>query len=220
MGSVQIKPYIYFAVLTRKHKLMTERKNYIPNIPKIFEYQKYNIYADNGKNFNMYQSYLELYGQLRESYDGEIDGNLTDYCMANLSNLTEWFYENCEPEEYIPMSLTQTAEYPSDTIWITPEFDDITEFTNENTVLDIAYQNELANEEYRRDFVPAIQNGEDISEYAERLYNRANMYAHCDDHERALILAKLYLYDYMEEYNRKLLVSAANKFQDKTVTEK
>ena len=31
----QIKPYIYFAVLSRKHKMMTERKNYIPNIPKI-----------------------------------------------------------------------------------------------------------------------------------------------------------------------------------------
>ena len=34
----QIKPYIYFAVLSRKHKLMMEREHYSPNIPKIFDY--------------------------------------------------------------------------------------------------------------------------------------------------------------------------------------
>ena len=35
-------------------------------------------YRDNNKNFDTYQSYLELYGQLRESYEGEIDGFLQE----------------------------------------------------------------------------------------------------------------------------------------------
>lgn len=216
----KIKPYIYFAVLTRRHKLMTEHKNYTPNIPKIFDYKEYKIYKDNGKNFNTYQSYLEFYGQLRESYEGEIDGEFTDYCMANTSNLTEWFFNNCEPAEFIPMSLLQTCDCLSTTILITPKFEFELDLEDENTVLDIAYINELSNEEQWRDFVCAMQNGEDITKYAERLYKQANTYIHYGDCEKALMLAKLYLYDYIEEYNRQLLVSAANKFQDKTVTEK
>ena len=216
----QIKSYIYFAVLSRKHKMMTERKNYIPNIPKIFEYHEYKIYKDNGKNFDTYQSYLELYGQLRESYEDEIDGEFTDYCMTNTSNLTEWFFDNCEPTDYIPMSINQIIDYLSTTIWITPEFNDISDFTDKNPVLEIAYENELENDEYLSEFVNAMQNGEDISKYAERLYEQANIYAHCSDRKRALILAQLYLYDYMEEYNRRLLVDSARKLQYKTVTEK
>ncbi len=216
----QIKPYIYFTVLSRKHKMMAERKNYIPNIPKIFEYQEYKIYRDNGKNFDTYQSYLELYGQLRESYEDEIDVEFTDYCMTNTSNLTEWFFDNCEPVDYIPMSLNQIIDYLSNTILITPEFDDISDFTDKNPVLEIAYENELENDEYLSEFVNAMQNGEDISKYAERLYEQANIYAHCSDRKRALILAQLYLYDYMEEYNRRLLVDSARKLQYKTVTEK
>ena len=216
----QIKPYIYFAVLSRKHKMMTERKDYIPNIPKIFEYQEYKIHNDNGKNFDTYQSYLELYGQLRESYEDEIDCEFTDYCMANTSNLTEWFFDNCEPADYIPMSLNQIIDYLSTTIWITPEFDDISDFIDENPVLEIAYENELESDEHLSEFVNAVQNGEEISKYAERLYEQANIYAHCSDRKRTLVLAQIYLYDYMEEYNRRLLVNAAKKLQYKTVTEK
>ncbi len=56
-----IKPYVYSAVLSRKHKLMTDRKNYSPNFANIFEKKDYKIKTDNGKNFDTYQSYLELY---------------------------------------------------------------------------------------------------------------------------------------------------------------
>jgi hypothetical protein len=102
-----VKPYIIFAVLTRKHGMMQNRENFIPNIRNVFQYQSYNIMNDNGKNFNNYQSYIELYDNLRSCYmDDEItDTEFCDFCFANLSPLSEWYYMNCEPNEDIPTNL-------------------------------------------------------------------------------------------------------------------
>ena len=207
-----VKPYIYFAVLSRKHKLMMEREHYSPNIPKIYDYQEYTIQRDNNKNFNTYQSYLELYGQLRESYEGEIDGALTDYCMANTSNLCEWFYENCEPDDVIPMSLSQVAEVLSNGIWLMSEETDVGEFMEANPVFEIACQNLLACTEDWKDFISAMQNGEELLPYAERLYQRAVETVPCADRDGALVYTQCLLYHYMEEYNRQLLVKAVNHF--------
>lgn len=208
----QIKPYIYFAVLSRKHKLMMEREHYSPNIPKIFDYQAYSIYRDNNKNFDTYQSYLELYGQLRESYEGEIDGFMTDYCMANTSNLCQWFYENCEPDDVIPMSLPQVAEYLSQTVWMEDEYGDVIRFIESNPVFEIACENLLSRTEDWDDFVSAMQNGEDITPYAQRLYQEATKTIPCADKDGALAYAGFILVGYMEEYNRQLLVNAARNF--------
>ena len=38
-----------------------------------------------------------------ENADSDI--SLCDYCFANLSPLSEWYYSNCEPNEDIPMNL-------------------------------------------------------------------------------------------------------------------
>lgn len=102
-----VKPYLIFAVLSRKTGMMQKRENFIPNLKAMFQYQDYNIYNDNGKNFNQYQSNLELYDHLRRSYleDADSDISLCDYCFANLSPLSEWYYSNCEPNEDIPMNL-------------------------------------------------------------------------------------------------------------------
>ena len=102
-----VKPYIIFAVLARKTGMMQKRKYFMPNLKSIFQYQNYNIYKDNGKNFNQYASELELYDHLRRSYidDCETDMGLCDFCFANLSPLSEWYYQNCEPNEEIPMAL-------------------------------------------------------------------------------------------------------------------
>ena len=99
----QIKPYIYTAVLTRKTKKMTDQKGFIPNIKSIFKPMIYKSEKDNGKNFDCYQIYLELYDHLKRVYDGEYDKNLTDYCFTHFSNLSEWFYDNCKPDDNIPM---------------------------------------------------------------------------------------------------------------------
>lgn len=63
-----IKPYVYSAVLCRKHKMMLEREEYIPNIKDIFKFKEYKVHTDNGKKFNTYQSYIELYEHLRRYY--------------------------------------------------------------------------------------------------------------------------------------------------------
>lgn len=104
-----VKPYVIFAVLARKTGMMQNREHFIPNLKVVFQYQDYNIYRDNGKNFNQYHSALELYDQLRKSYfeDNDIDIELCDFCFANLSPLSEWYYLNCEPNEDIPMTLAR-----------------------------------------------------------------------------------------------------------------
>lgn len=102
-----IKPYIIFAVLAKKTGMMQKREHFIPNLRAVFQYQDYNIYKDNGKNFNQYQSELELYDHLQRSYidDDDVDIELCDFCFANLSPLSEWYYMNCEPNEDIPMNF-------------------------------------------------------------------------------------------------------------------
>ena len=99
----QIKPYIYTAVLSRKTKKMTDQKGFIPNIQSIFKPMIYKIEKDNGKNFDRYQTYLEFYDHLKRVYEREYDKNLTDYCFTHFSNLSEWFYDNCKPDDNIPM---------------------------------------------------------------------------------------------------------------------
>lgn len=102
-----VKPYLIFTVLSRKTGMMQKRENFIPNLKAMFKYQDYNIYNYNGKNFNQYQSNLEFYDHLKRSYleDADSDISLCDYCFANLSPLSEWYYSNCEPNEDIPMNL-------------------------------------------------------------------------------------------------------------------
>ncbi|MDE6034849.1 MAG: hypothetical protein K2G36_02955 [Ruminococcus sp.] len=143
-----IKPYVYSAVLSRKHKLMTDRKNYSPNFANIFERTDYKIKTDNGKNFDTYQSYLELYDQLRRYYYDESDIDFSDYCFAHLNNLSEWYYENCEPNEEIPMTLERMAQCTTRI-----ELEILEYIAKPQPVLELAYMNILLNE---RDWLDMI----------------------------------------------------------------
>lgn len=107
-----VKPYLLFAVLSRKHGMMQSREHFMPNLQTACQYQKYQIVTDNGKNFNLYQSYLELYDHLRRFYaqDNSIDIALCDFCFANLSPLSEWYYQYCQPDFEIPMNLKQKVK--------------------------------------------------------------------------------------------------------------
>ena len=111
-----VKPYLLFAILTRKHGMMCRRAHYIPNLRAALQYQNYQIHHDNGKNFSFYQSYLELYDHLRRFYEDDpaIDHALCDGCFADLSPLSEWYYLNCEPDILFPMNVRQkvSAEMP------------------------------------------------------------------------------------------------------------
>jgi len=104
-----VKPYLIFAVLSRKHGMMLNREHFIPNLQTVFQYQDYQIHADNGKNFNYYVSYLELYDHLRRFYqdDSDIDSALCDFCFANASPLSEFYYQHCRGDCEIPINLKQ-----------------------------------------------------------------------------------------------------------------
>lgn len=166
-----VKPYIIFAVLTRKHGMMQNRADFIPNLKTTFQYQMYNIFNDNGKNFNNYQSYIELYDHLRRSYidDEYIDISLCDFCFANLSPLSEWYYMYCKPDLKIPMTLQRKINilkplgFPS----LFPNCDyidyDIDEFEDEHSEICTRWQNSIT-EEMTEKFLSALYEGKDISE--------------------------------------------------------
>lgn len=107
-----IKPYLIFAILSRKHGMMQNREHFIPNLQTAFQYQEYQIYSDNGKNFNLYESYLELYDHLRRFYESDHTTNLSlcDYCFANFSPLSEWYYLYCQLNMDFPMNLKQKVD--------------------------------------------------------------------------------------------------------------
>lgn len=206
-----IKPYVYFAVLSRKHKMMTERPNYSPNIANVFEYMDYKIYADNSKNFDTYQSYTELYEQLCRHYEDECDIELADYCFANLCNLSRWYYENCEPDENIPKSLAQIIEDEAELINLSSAHTELSEFIESNPVLEKAYGNALAEGEWQ-DFIYSMQNSEDIQPFVHRLYNLVNAEKISADKEKAMQYAELCLLQFMEDVNRKMLIDTVKTF--------
>lgn len=115
-----VKPYLVFAVLSRKTGMFQNRQYFMPNLKAVLQYQKYNIYHDNGKNFSTYQSVIELYDHIRNSYqyDKNTDTELCDFCFANLSPLSEWFYIYCEHDFEIPMTffrkvlLSESLSFP------------------------------------------------------------------------------------------------------------
>lgn len=101
----RIKPYIYSTIILKKRKNMLEHKNYSPNISSVFNRCDYSISHDNRKNYKKYMAYIELYCHMKDVFTDESDIALSDYCFANLSNISEWFYENYEPSDEIPMAL-------------------------------------------------------------------------------------------------------------------
>ncbi|MDE6034800.1 MAG: hypothetical protein K2G36_02705 [Ruminococcus sp.] len=203
-----IKPYVYSAILSRKHNLMINRKNYSPNFANIFERTDYRIKTDNGKNFDTYQSYIELYDHLRRFYQDEADIDFSDYYFSHLNNLSEWYYENCEPNEEIPMTLERMAKHYINHINIKiPEY-----IEKKQPLLEIVYDNILANETKWSDMINDVQNGGNISNYCERLYKMADGMRLCGNRKTALKYAELHLIVFMEEINHRILTNGYKNF--------
>ena len=181
-----LKPYVVFAVLSRKHGMMQNREHYIPNLQTPFQYQEYHIYADNGKNFNLYQSYLELYDHLRRTYESDetVDLLFCDHCLANFSPLSEWYYMYCQPDIDIPINMKQAVKsamagsFPMLCRYEDYSDCDVAEFENVHSevcnVWDMVIDDAMA-----ESFLHVISQNQEISEIAGRLpyYEKYPRYA-------------------------------------------
>lgn len=208
-----VKPYVYSAVLSRKHKMMLERADYTPNIKDVFKYKGYKIYDDNGKNFDTYQSYLELYEQLQRYYsdDPEVDISFSDYCFATLSNLSEWYHENCKPNEHIPMQMKRTIlKYYGFKSWFFKSIPDLGDFAEGNPVMEIAFDNTLDNHfDLFKEFVNAVYNEEDAQKYVKEFYRLSEAEKLSPDKKKGLLFARLYLTSAMEDRIMYMMVESA-----------
>ncbi len=109
-----IKPYIYSTIISKKRKNMMGHKSYSPNISSVFKRWNYSISHDNRKNYKKYMAYIELYCHIKDAFTDESDIALSDYCFANMSNISEWFYENYEPSDEIPVTFKQVIQSYAD----------------------------------------------------------------------------------------------------------
>ena len=211
-----IKPYVYSAVLCRKHKMMLERNDYTPNIKGVFKFKEYKIHADNGKNFATYQSYIELYEQLRRYYadDEETDTEFSDYCFASLSNLCDWYHMNFEPDENIPKSFrSKIVSYFGriDFIGDTYISDDyyLEDFIEENPVITIAFENTYNdNFELFKSFVNARYNIENTDKIVDEFFKLSGAEKMNHDTQNSRRYAEVFLLDKMDFNIRNMLLES------------
>ncbi|MDE5771955.1 MAG: hypothetical protein K2I06_10085 [Ruminococcus sp.] len=211
-----VKPYVIFAVLTRKNKLIMERENYSPNIRNIFRYQEYRIECDNGKNFDSYQSYIELYEHMRRFYldSPEVDIAFSDYCFANTSPLSIWYYQNCEPDEDIPMDIWSEVNSLKSMIFpIIYNYHDYENFSSEEFYNKYPNIENLFNEYFDRnyerilnEFLECLYHERNISEYAEEFYISSKAYEVCGKRKQLQKASELFLYMNTELFLEKTMI--------------
>ncbi len=199
-----LKPYIIFAVLTRKNKLIMERESYSPNIRNVFQYQEYRIECDNGKNFDSYQSYIELYEHLRRVYidSPEVDIAFSDYCFANTSPLSLWYYRNCEPNEDIPMDMWTEVNSRKPMIFpVIYNYHDYEDFSSEDFFNKYPETENLFNEYLGMNrekildgFLDCLYHERNISGYAEEFYIASKAYEVCKKRKQLQKASELFLY--------------------------
>ncbi|MDE6664778.1 MAG: hypothetical protein K2K14_01100 [Ruminococcus sp.] len=199
-----VKPYVIFAVLTRKNKLIMKRENYSPNIRNIFQYQEYRIENDNGKNFNSYQSYIELYEHLKRFYldSPEVDMNFSDYCFANMSLLSLWYYQNCEPNEDIPVDIWSKINSMKSLIFpIIHNYHSYEDFDSDNFYgkypeVENLFSEYLSEnyEDILNGFLDCIYHERNIDGYAEKFCISSKAYEVCKKRKQLHTASELFLY--------------------------
>lgn len=198
----KVKPYLLFSVLFRKSGYLMKRTAYQANIENLFEYVNYSIEKDNGKNFSDYGFGVELYEHLRRFYmeDKTVDIPLSDYCFANITNLSDWYYRFCEPNEKVPMTLLRKiSEFkaPMFPIILTDEIYqgfDIDEFEIKYPVLARKIQKEIqVDNKLIQDFSTTIYNNDDVSRNIVQLCEKVDAYKFSDK-KTAYKAAEILLY--------------------------
>ncbi len=216
-----VKPYVYMAALSRKHKMMLERSGFCVNWKNLFQPMQYHIDVDNGKNFNTYQSYLELYDHLRRNFiaDNTVDIAFSDFCFAACSNLSKWYEENCEPNEEIPMNPRQKAasvmsDFFPNLVNYREFLDfDLCDFIDKNPVLEIAYENTFAqSENLFTDTFSAIYTDTEIAPLVRQLYLESDTEKICSDAKSAYQYARLFLIGKVQESIRSQILDTVKYF--------
>lgn len=99
-----VAPLIWFLVIIHNQKKLCSTQGFIVNPQNILRYQEYNITQDNGKNFNQYEQYCNLYLDLKEAFPCA-DLQLCDMGFLKCSNLSQWC---CDFVDY-PCGIPSTA---------------------------------------------------------------------------------------------------------------
>lgn len=96
-----IKPLFLFLLLRNHKNRITETEGIRYQTQKLFQYKKYKIDVDNGKNFKNYQEMILFFEKLCLYYqsDTNIDLDLCRYGFSATSNLAQWYYEQYLVEE-------------------------------------------------------------------------------------------------------------------------
>lgn len=197
-----IKPFLLFAALHRKGGYLLKREHFQVNLENLLESAFYHIEKDNGKNFKDYRFGVELYEHFKRFYaeDLSVDLAFSDYCFANLTNLSEWYYGYCEPKEEIPMTLLRTVAtlksplFPmllTDAVYQNFDMD---AFREEFPSLVRKFWKALEKDhDLVQAFVTALYYGDDCSEIVEQLCEKVGAYNICD-RECAEKAAETFLY--------------------------
>lgn len=209
-----IKPYIYAAAISRKKKKITNCMGYSINIKSLLTYKNYVINSGNGKNTEAHEYYLDLYKSLKKHFTG-CDIEMSDYCFAYLSNISDFLIENNYSSRKIPVRLSSIVsdiiKYKD--ISVTLEDYNINNDIADDLNLDEVYGKILYGSEslFPIDFIKAFLNDEDISCYAEQLYEKTCSKYKCTETQRkdAIDYARLSILFRINDFIKYTLIDAA-----------
>ncbi len=150
---------------------------------------------------------MQLYEHFKRFHaeDLSVDSAFSDYCFANLTNLSEWYYGYCEPKEEIPMTLLRTVATLKSPLF--PML--LTNAVYQNFDMDIFQQEHpsLVRKFWRvleqdnalvQAFVTALYYGDDRINIVEQLCEKVGAYNICE-RGRAEKAAEIFLYREMEQ---------------------
>ena len=199
----KISTYVCFAVFTRKQSFMAKHSGYTPNLRVAFEYQKYTIDRNNGKNFNNYLEYVQLYENLRRYY---VYNELSDYCFLKYSNLGEWYQLNGEPIEGVPMPfLSVINQYLGEIVLDFSNYEVI-----ENPVADQMLLNTIYNyPDMLKKFISARFFNQDTSNIVREFYSLSKVEDKYPNNED---LAEIILIGETAQYIEEIFIKTAKNF--------
>ena len=104
-----VAPLVYYQVCVQNSRKLLEKPDYLPTLKNLFRYQEYNITQDNGKNFEQYLDYCEIFVVLKDCFP-EADEPLCNAGFLQLSNLAEYCFEHAESGGRIPLTADGIAK--------------------------------------------------------------------------------------------------------------